>query len=643
MLHPSLRAAAVSALLLAPFVGALPASAANERIVGRAAATQPVHFFVKLPLRNRGELEQLISLQGTEKSPLYHHFITPKQFAAEFGPTAASRARVETALRAEGVTIDRAGAQGYVVRAASAAVEKNFGVRMNVLRSANGRTHVATKDPVRMPLALSKEGAAVVGLAYLTPRHTYARRSSVQPGNRYSPVGDYYFDDLKEAYDYPTYKDVRGRGVTIGVVISSDVLDSDTQSYFDHENFTKISHYPVPTVNRRYVEGGAPFDPNSDSSFEASLDVQQTLGSAPGATDLLYDIPDLGDDSILAGYLDVVEDNAADVISSSFGGCELDYTAAYNGGMDYTYILNIYDEIFAQGNAQGQTFLASSGDSSGLACPSLNYFYGQNGTFVPSVENPASDPHVTAVGGTDLVTTTPPSPQPSVPVLTSKYVRESEYGDPEIPYDVYGFGATVSGGYWGSGSGISTVFARARVSDGIRPEDQRPFRSGRLDADGRLPVRHRALVQQRRQRVDPQLRRLPLRRDRDECVLTRVRGLARTAHCLRPLAPRQRQHDVVRARHGERCAAVSLLPSGHPRLQRRRDGQGRHEGLQPDHRPRHPVRGEFYRRAEPAARRRSADPEQPLAGAARPLAAMRAGVSARAPRRPRVLDRSASG
>ena len=242
-------------------------------------------------------------------------------------------------------------------------------------------------------------------------------------------------------------------------MISSDVLDSDTQSYFDHENFTKISHYPVPTVIRRKVEGGAPFDPNADASFEASLDVQQTLGSAPGATDLLYDIPDLGDDSILAGYLDVVEDNAADVISSSFGGCELDYTAAYNGGTDYTYILNLYDDIFAQGNAQGQTFLASSGDSSGLACPSLNYFYGQNGTFVPSVENPASDPHVTAVGGTDLVTTTPPSPQPSVPVLTSKYVRESEYGDPEIPYDVYGFGATVSGGYWGSGSGISTVFA----------------------------------------------------------------------------------------------------------------------------------------------------------------------------------------
>ncbi|MBD5604940.1 MAG: S8/S53 family peptidase, partial [Candidatus Eremiobacteraeota bacterium] len=459
MLHPSLRAAAISALLLAPIVGALPASAANERIVGRAAATQPVHFFVKLPLRNRGELEQLISLQGTESSPLYHHFITPKQFAAEFGPTAASRARVETALRAEGVTIDRAGAQGYVVRAASAAVEKNFGVRMSLLRSANGRTHVATKDPVRMPLALSKEGAAVVGLAYLQPRHVYARRSAMQPSNRYSAVGDYYFADLKEAYDYPTYKDVRGRGVTIGVVISSDVLDSDTQSYFDHENFTKISHYPVPTVYRRYVEGGAPFDPNADASFEASLDVQQTLGSAPGATDLLYDIPDLGDDSILAGYLDVVEDNAADVISSSFGGCELDYTAAYNGGTDYTYILNIYDEIFAQGNAQGQTFLASSGDSSGLACPSLNYFYGQNGTFVPSVENPASDPHVTAVGGTDLVTTTPPSPQPSVPVLTSKYVRESEYGDPEIPYDVYGFGATVSGGYWGSGSGISTVFA----------------------------------------------------------------------------------------------------------------------------------------------------------------------------------------
>jgi subtilase family serine protease len=82
------------------------------------------------------------------------------------------------------------------------------------------------------------------------------------------------------------------------------------------------------------------------------------------------------------------------------------------------------------------------------------------GKFIPGVEFPASDPFVTAVGGTNLKTTTPPSPQPKSPVLTSHYVAESEYANPELPYDPYGTGANLSGGLWGSGSGSSAIFAK---------------------------------------------------------------------------------------------------------------------------------------------------------------------------------------
>jgi subtilase family serine protease len=78
---------------------------------------------------------------------------------------------------------------------------------------------------------------------------------------------------------------------------------------------------------------------------------------------------------------------------------------------------------------------------------------------VPSVENPASDPNVTAVGGGNLLTTTPPSPQTSPATLTSLYVGENADSDTEIPYDVYGFGKTVAGGRWGAGGGQSVVFA----------------------------------------------------------------------------------------------------------------------------------------------------------------------------------------
>ena len=133
---------------------------------------------------------------------------------------------------------------------------------------------------------------------------------------------------------------------------------------------------------------GATFDPQQRiGSFEASLDVQQVLGGAPGAKVSLLSIPDLSDQHILDAYVAIVNRNKWDIVSSSFGGCELLYTAAYNNGVDFTSILTVYDEVFQQGSAEGITFIASSGDEGGLACPSVKYFNGNpNAKFIASVE-----------------------------------------------------------------------------------------------------------------------------------------------------------------------------------------------------------------------------------------------------------------
>ncbi len=107
----------------------------------------------------------------------------------------------------------------------------------------------------------------------------------------------------------------------------------------------------------RPVDGGSgPFDPTTDDASEASLDTQMSLGTAPGAKETLYDMPVLTDADIMAGYTAVDEDNNVDVVSSSFGECELDFTAAYNGGTDFTSILKTFHAVFQQGNAQGITF-----------------------------------------------------------------------------------------------------------------------------------------------------------------------------------------------------------------------------------------------------------------------------------------------
>jgi subtilase family serine protease len=242
----------------------------------------------------------------------------------------------------------------------------------------------------------------------------------------------------------------------VAILIESQPLKSDVTAMFDHETYAATTGVQPPGFRVVDVDGGAPFDAASGGAFEASLDVQQVLGGAPGADVTIVSLPDLSDQSILDGFTYIVEANRWAIVSDSFGSCELLYTAAYNNGVDYTSILTTFDEEFRQGAAQGITFISSSGDSGGLGCPDVSYLSGGvHAKFIPAVESPADDPYVTAVGGGNLLTTAP-----NLPALTSKYVHENAEGDREITYDPYGVGNTVAGGYFGAGGGVSVVFAQ---------------------------------------------------------------------------------------------------------------------------------------------------------------------------------------
>jgi subtilase family serine protease len=450
-----LSGAAFGAVLL---TAPLLTSAAQTAVVGVPAPAQNVSFSVHFPLRNEAQLEQLVQLQGDRTSPLYHHFLSPAQFRASFGPLPQTAARAAAALRARGLTIAGQTTASLRVSGTSATVEKTFGTRLGIVRDAAGFRRIASVAPLSMPGELTALGAVVTGLDSRVRMHVDSR---AVPLNRYSAVGPYWFDDLKQAYTYPSDRALDGKGATVGVLISSDVLDSDTRATFDQEKYTAISGKTPLPLQRFPVFGGAPFDPNSTGSLEASIDVQSSQGSAPGAQIDLYNIPDLSDASIIAGLVQVVESNAVDVLSMSFGEFELDYTAPYNGGIDVSGILKVYHQLFQQGNAQGITFLASSGDSAGLGAVSVSYLTGgPTATFLPGVETPASDPDVTGVGGTNLKTTTPPSPQPNPPILRSRYVAESEFANAEVKYDPFGLGPIVSGGYFGSGSGTSAYWQK---------------------------------------------------------------------------------------------------------------------------------------------------------------------------------------
>ena len=442
------------AALSAPNLGGAQAAPA---VMQAASPAETVAFSVYLPLRNQPELESLLAELHDQNSSKFQKWLQPSDFLQRFGPSAADLAALRVSLTSHGFTVLQSNAHGLRVQGPVSAVSRAFGVGVQT-RSQNGRTRFMARGGLQLPNELAALNARVVGLDSLPEHHVHSRATKRLVGpiveNRYTDVGSYWFDDLKQAYDYPAYSaKTDGTGVSVGILMSDLLYPDDLAAAFNHEKFTAITGKPAPTVTTVTIDGGGVV--NGNGSFEASLDVQQVLGGAPGAKVTLVSIPDLSNQSILDGYTYIVDNNTFDIVNSSFGGCELEYFPAYNQGEDFRYVLQALHEVFQQGNAQGITFVASSGDQGGPACPSPDYGFAgaTNNVFGPGISSPSDDPDVTAVGGGNLITTADGT-------LNSTYVRESAYGDPLLPYDIFNVGQLVSGGYWGAGGGISSYFKK---------------------------------------------------------------------------------------------------------------------------------------------------------------------------------------
>ncbi|HEX2591866.1 MAG TPA: protease pro-enzyme activation domain-containing protein [Rhizomicrobium sp.] len=460
---------------------AAPTRTYNDlQIMAATPASRSVSFDVFLPLRNTAGLDALLAAQQDKKSPQYHKWLTPAQFKAQFGPTRATFAKVIASLRARGFTVTE-NTRSVRATGSAGAFNTNFGTQLVMAKTARAGDvqHVVSTAALKMPAELAAVNAQIYSFAPHVS-HPYSTRVGSVSGshtpkasdtdNRYSDTGPYWYTDLKQAYEYPSAKakaqvgetsqKLDGRGAIIAAMMASDVLDSDIQAMFDHEHWTDVTGKPAPKLAARInIFGGAPFDINAGVSFESALDIQQELGGAPGAAVVLYNIPDLSDGSVFAGYVTMLDQNIVDVMSLSFGLCEAYYTPEYNGGVNYRGELKAQNELFKEANAQGITVLASSGDHAGKECIGLAYFNTGSGQYVTGVSNPAADPNVVAVGGTNLVTRNTPGS------LGSGYVGENAWADPEIRQDPYGTGGSAKGAFWGAGGGYSHIFKKPAIQN----------------------------------------------------------------------------------------------------------------------------------------------------------------------------------
>jgi subtilase family serine protease len=451
-------------------------SSASEKAVidANVAAEQAVEFNVYLPLRDRDGAEALLAQLHDPASASYHQWLTPAQFKERFGPQASTVNAVSRELSAHGLTVTEVHSHSLHVSGTAAGVKSAFGATLAMAHFASGRQVMATAGALNLTPSLKAAGAVVTDFSdRIRVQKTSAPSILSKPQNRESPTGGYWFDDLKQAYSYPSYKALTGKGVTIGILMEGNYNPPDMVAYFSHE---LVATPNISTVN---IEGGSPF--SASGSFETHLDIQQSGGMAPKANIILYNLPDLEDDSILAGLTTIVEANVADVVNMSFSGPEAGYTAPYNGGTDFTGILGIYDDFFAEGNALGITFVSSSGDWGALDIPAAPCFSATPptptcGPMEAGIGTPSASPHVTSVGGTNLITTyNAKNPKD----LNSAYVGENADFD-ALDSDIF-YGTTASGAVWGSGGGISIYYKKptyqSLVSQKNLPAAAKKFRT----------------------------------------------------------------------------------------------------------------------------------------------------------------------
>ena len=190
-----------------------------------------------------------------------------------------------------------------------------------------------------------------------------------------------------------------GTGKTIVIIAAFQspniILQQNTyNSFYGLPSLNGLGGSPsssLGTFTQLAPDGLTPFDPTNAEmgrwAFEISLDVEWAHAIAPGANITLVLAKSDQDTDILNATKYAVDNNLGDVISQSFGENESCVDPS---------ILAQRHQVFADAIAKNITIFASSGDlgATQLSC--------DGSSLVLAVSSPATDPLVTAVGGTEL-------------------------------------------------------------------------------------------------------------------------------------------------------------------------------------------------------------------------------------------------
>jgi len=380
-------------------VGAAPSLPVGTRVTGPEPRSAIMHVTVALRSADPGGLGRLAMQVSTPGSSGFRRFLRPGQIEQRFGPPPAVAAALGSWLRSRHLVTGPVLGDGLLLPATGSAgqIEAAFQTTIERVRLADGRTARVNRQAPRVPAGLRSGVTAVIGLDNLVlPRPELA--SPPVPGPAAcraarSVAHVYTAGRLAHAYKFnPLYRqDDFGQHVTVALYELANYADKDIQAY-------KRCYRVNPFVRRVPVDGGTSIGANPGGTEEVTADIQVLAAMAPRANILVYEAPASGGpESTVDNYGSIVQQDRAQVVSSSWGNCEPIMKAGEPS------VLRTEAEIFQEMAIQGQSMMAAAGDTGSEDClskitvadyPRLAYRL--------AVDDPASQPFVTGVGGTTI-------------------------------------------------------------------------------------------------------------------------------------------------------------------------------------------------------------------------------------------------
>ncbi len=408
---------AVAAQPRAELPGTRPAWAVPaDRTSAAAVTTGTVHARVYLAGANPSGLTSYATAVSTPGNPLYGDFLSAAQVQADFGPTSAQVAAVESWLTGAGLTVTEVNPEigGYVAVSGSlAAASKAFGVTFGQFTAPEGKTARAPEQPASAP---EPAAAAVLTVAGLDTARHFAKHDEAlpPPGPNYwipGPTSSYYAQKIatNEPTAYGRYQPWTNGGYTPRQIRGAYGVTASGMTGYG-QTVAIVDAYASPTMlddadRYSYVTGDQPFRPGQYQQSvpkefhavgeeeceaagwygEETLDVESVHGEAPNANVHFVAAASCEDTDLAAALAYIVNHHLASIVSNSYGD-----------PADDEAIEPVYDTIFQAGAAEGIGFFFSSGDN-GYESPEEDGFSDKI-----QVDLPASSPWVTSVGGTSL-------------------------------------------------------------------------------------------------------------------------------------------------------------------------------------------------------------------------------------------------